>query len=136
MNRASKESMSTESIHRSSIAEAQSQPLVRAYPAPWKGQLILACRECQKKLKYEGKKSGLAKLRKMLKKRARKDEDGPRLHVVDVSCLKMCPKGGVTVCTQQQLEGNQCAILRTGADVDALLSDCKQAFARQEETRN
>jgi predicted metal-binding protein len=95
---------------------------VRSYPAPWKGQLLLVCRKCQRKLKHSGKKNGLAKLAKGLKKRARHDEDGPKLHVIQVPCLKMCPKGGVTVCTQGQLARGECSIVRTAKDVEALLS--------------
>ncbi len=96
---------------------------------PWKGQLVLVCRKCQGKLKHAGKKNQLAKLKKVLKKRARQDEDGLRLYIADVSCLKMCPKGGVTVCTQRQLEDGGCSIMRTGADVDALLLQCREASA-------
>jgi hypothetical protein len=115
------------------ITEAQSQALVRTYPAPWKGQLVMVCRKCQNKLKHGGKKNGLAKLKKSLEKRARQSEDGLRLHVVDVSCLKMCPEGGVTVCTQRQLEDDRCSIMRTRADVDALLLQCRDASAGREE---
>jgi hypothetical protein len=123
--------MSKGTAHRPSVTQAESQALVRTYPAPWKGQLVMVCRKCQNKLKRGGKKNGLAKLKKALKKRARQDEDGLRLHVVDVSCLKMCPKGGVTVCTQQQLKGGECSIMRTRADVKALL--LKEASARREQ---
>jgi predicted metal-binding protein len=125
--------MSNGIAHRPSATEAQSQALVRTYPAPWKGQLVMVCRKCQDKLNHGGKKNGLTKLKKALKKRARLDEDGLRLYVVDVSCLKMCPKGGVTVCTQQQLEDEECSIMRTRADVNALLLQCKEASVRREQ---
>jgi predicted metal-binding protein len=125
--------MSKGIAHLSSVTEAQSQALVRTYPAPWKGQLVMVCRKCQNKLKHGGKKNGLAKLKKALTKRARHDEDGLRLYIVDVSCLNLCPKGGVTVCTQQQLEDDECSIMRTSADVDALLLQCREASARGEE---
>ncbi len=92
------------------------------YQIPWKGQLVLACGKCQKKLK---RSDGVAKLSKALKKRARRDEDGPKLRVIEVSCLKMCPKGGVTVCTQAQLGRNECSIVRNRADVDSLYQECK-----------
>ena len=92
------------------------------YRIPWKGQLVLACRKCQKKLK---RSDGVAKLSKALKKRARRDEDGPKLRVIEVSCLKMCPKGGVTVCTQAQLGRNECSIVRSRADVDSLYQECR-----------
>ena len=99
-----------------------SEEIVKSYRAPWKGQLVLVCRKCQRKLKHSGRKNGIAKLAKELKKRARRDEDGPRLHVIQVPCLKMCPKGGVTVCTQNQLARGECSIVRTIEDMEALLS--------------
>jgi hypothetical protein len=96
------------------------QGAVRSYKAPWKGELLLVCRKCQKKLKHDGKKNGISKLSKALKKRARQDENAPRLHVLEVPCLKMCPEGGITMCTQRQLGRGECSIVRSKADVDAL----------------
>jgi hypothetical protein len=93
---------------------------MRSYPAPWKGELLLVCRKCQKKLKHDGQRNGISKLSKALKKRARHDEHAPALHVLQVPCMKMCPKGGVTVCTQRQLGRGECSIVRSQADVDAL----------------
>jgi predicted metal-binding protein len=98
-----------------------SEETLRICRTPWKGQLVLACRKCQKKLKDDGKKTKLAKLSKQLKKLARRDESAPMLHVADVSCLKLCPKGGVTVCTEQQLMRNECSIVRTTGDLRQLL---------------
>jgi hypothetical protein len=98
---------------------------VRTYGAPWKGQLLLVCRKCQKKLKHGGKKQSVSKLSKALKKRARDDENAPKLHVIEVSCLNLCPKGGVTVCTQRQLADGECSIVRSRADVDALYEQQK-----------
>jgi hypothetical protein len=96
------------------------QGAVRSYQGPWKGELLLVCRKCQKKLKHDGKKNGIAKLSKALKKRARHDENAPRLHVIEVTCLKMCPEGGITICTQRQLGRGECSIVRSKADVDML----------------
>jgi predicted metal-binding protein len=87
---------------------------IRSYRAPWKGQLLLVCRKCQKKLKKN-------KLAKRLKKGARHGDEGTRLHVLQVPCLKMCPKGGITVCTQTQLALGECSIVRSKEDVEALL---------------
>jgi hypothetical protein len=92
---------------------------LRSYPGPWEGQIVLACRKCQKKLKHSGKKDGIAKLSKELKKRGRRNRVA--LTVIGVSCLNMCPKGGVTVCTQGQLGRGECSIIRTKADVDAVV---------------
>jgi hypothetical protein len=94
----------------------------QTYPIPWKGQLVLACRKCQKKLK---RSDGTAKLSKALKRRARRDEDGLKLRVIEVPCLKMCPKGGITVCTQAQLGRGECSIVRNRGDVDSLYQQCK-----------
>jgi predicted metal-binding protein len=94
---------------------------IRSYRAPWKGQLLLVCRKCQKKLKHSGKRNRMAKLAKGLKRRSRHDDDGTKLHVIQVPCLKMCPKGGVTVCTQAQLALGECSIVRTKEDVEVLL---------------
>lgn len=69
-------------------------PKLRTYPAKWPSAL-LACRKCQKKLKGED----LGKLKKLLKSQA-KQTGTPPPHLIPVSCLKLCPKGGVTVCTQ------------------------------------
>ncbi len=101
----------------------QDREVVRSYQVPWKGQLVLVCRKCQKKLKHGGKRKGIAKLGKALKKRARDAEDGLKLHVIEVPCLKMCPKEGVTVCTQRQLGRGECSIVWSGADVDALIEN-------------
>jgi hypothetical protein len=94
---------------------------MQSYPIPWKGQLVLACGKCQKKLK----RSKGSKLSKALKRRARRDQEGLRLRVVEVACLKMCPKGGITVCTQGQVGRNECSIVRNRADVDSLYEQCK-----------
>ena len=106
----------------STIVNRPTVSTLQAYPIPWGGQVVLACRKCQKKLK---RSDGVAKLSKALKKRARRDEDGLKLRVIEVSCLKMCPKGGVTVCTQAQLGRNECSIVRNRADVDSLYQKCK-----------
>ena len=101
---------------------------IRICPAPWKGQLVLVCRKCQKKLKHGGKKNRLAKLSKELRKLAGRDESGPALHVVDISCLKLCPKGAVTVCTEQQLGRRQCSIVRSSSELPQLLEQCRPAM--------
>lgn len=105
---------------------AASQDTLRSYRGPWKGQLLLVCRKCEKKLKGKKKPGGLAKLKKALKERALQDGSGIRFHVIGVSCLDVCPKGGVTVCTQKQLGQGQFCILNTDADISTLIEQCKQ----------
>ena len=96
---------------------------LRAYPAPWKGALLLACRKCQKKLKRDKRSTEAANLKKAMKTRSRKND--LRLRVLQIPCLKLCPKDAVTVCTQRQLAQGTCAIVRTPADLDALYAQCR-----------
>jgi predicted metal-binding protein len=98
---------------------------MQSYPIPRRGQLVLACGKCQKKLKRSKRKGGGAKLSKALKRRAQRDDDGVKLRVVEVACLKMCPKGGITVCTKGQVRRNECSIVRNRADVESLYEQCK-----------
>jgi predicted metal-binding protein len=100
------------------VSLLESTPL-RIYREPWKGQLVLACGKCQKKLKKNGGKQGVASLKKSLKQRSHTDP-ALRLRVATISCLKLCPKGGVTVCTQGQVGRGECSIVYTQEDVDKL----------------
>lgn len=105
------------------LEPADLQPVgLKSYRAPWKGQIVLVCRKCERKMKHAGKRSGLARLGKSLRKRTKHNQEGQRLRVIEVGCMKMCPKGGVTVCTQQQLSRHECCIVRTKADVEALIA--------------
>jgi hypothetical protein len=93
-------------------------PKLRTYPTKWPS-VLLACRKCQKKLK--GTDQGPGKLKKALK--AIGTQTGaPVPHVIQVSCLKLCPKGGVTVCTQAGLSQTppELTIIYTLEDVGAL----------------
>ena len=96
---------------------------LRSYTAPWKGELLLVCTKCTKKLKKHD--SPFANVRKWFKKRAKQDENGQIVRVIGVNCVKMCPKGGVTVATQQQLgrEPAEVSIVRSESDLEALYAD-------------
>ncbi|RXH58501.1 hypothetical protein [Granulicella sibirica] len=100
---------------------------LKSYEGPWKGQLLLACGKCQRKLKKDefGDEHGLGKLKKALRQRSRRDEAGLQLLVIRTQCLSVCPKRGVAVCTQAQVGTGRCTIVRTGEDVDALYAECK-----------
>jgi hypothetical protein len=94
----------------------------RNYNAPWRGELVLACTKCQKKLrKHKGSKS-LASLKKWFKKRGKSDRDAPEVKIIGIGCVKMCPKGGVTIARQHQLceAGGEVSILRSEAELDGL----------------
>ena len=94
---------------------------LRSYRGPWKGEVILVCRKCQKRLKHNGGNKKLARMGKTLKKRARGLDSGLEIYPVEVGCLKVCPKDGVTVSTGPQVARHECSILRRIADIDVLL---------------
>jgi hypothetical protein len=98
---------------------------LRSYAGPWKGQLVLACGKCRRRLRGRDAEDAVLKLKKSLKRRSKRDLGGVPLRVVEVGCLKMCPKDGVTVCTQAQIGRGECSVVRTAADVDALYAQCK-----------
>ncbi len=86
---------------------------LREYQVPGKGPLLLACGKCQKKMT-----GTLRKVKKFLKKRA-----GSDLRVLQVGCMKLCPKGGVVVCTQGQVSRGTCSIVWSGKDLSRLAAD-------------
>ena len=91
---------------------------LKTYRAPWEGELVLACRKCQKKLKRDEELRGLAKLKKTIK-RHNKEHPERLLHVINVPCMDLCPKDGVTVCCPGR-DAGQLAILRSHGDVQLL----------------
>ena len=91
---------------------------LKAYPASWSGQLVLACRKCQKKLKRDHHLCALAKLKKTVK-RYNKEHPDRLLHVINVPCMDLCPKNGVTVCCPARDAGSL-SILRSGEDLERL----------------
>jgi hypothetical protein len=95
---------------------------LRSYPLPLRGDLLLVCGKCQRKLKKGDDPDGLSSLKKLLKK-----QGGLRPHVLKVPCLKMCPKGGVTVCTPDQVARHECSIIRDAEDVAGLFVQMKAA---------
>jgi hypothetical protein len=87
-----------------------------SYKGRWKGELLLACAKCQRKLRKHEDPAGLSKLKKLLK------HAQPKLFVVNIACLDVCPKGGVTVCSAAQVARGEFSILRTPEDVDRMLA--------------
>ncbi len=92
---------------------------LRLYRTPWKGELVLACRKCQKRMKK--REGGLRKIKRWFKARAKEDADAPRIHVIQVPCVKLCPKGGVTIFSDRQLAHSPAGvcIARSEADLEA-----------------
>jgi hypothetical protein len=91
---------------------------IKSYPSSWSGDLLLACRKCQRKLKGEPGMRALAKLKKTINRR-NKEHAATALHLIGVPCMDLCPKGAVTIC----LPANRPAmlsILRNEGDIDEL----------------
>ena len=105
------------------MAKQQPDGKLRSYDLPLRDNLLLACGKCQRKLKHGHDGGDLASLKKLLKQQGK--HDGFRLRVLKVPCLKMCPKGGITVCTPAQVARHECSILRTAEDVAILHEQCR-----------
>jgi hypothetical protein len=106
---------------------------MKSYATPWNGQLILACRKCQKKLKGDPDLRPLAKLKKTIKRYSTKHPDRP-LHVINVPCMNLCPKKGVTVCNPA-IRSNSLSILRSKHDIEKVFSRMSLRMEPQIESR-
>jgi len=93
---------------------------LRSYPAPWKGELLLVCTKCTRKLKKDHRR--FTNVRKWFKKRAKDAQDPPVFRIIGVNCVKMCPKDAITVATRHQLAHTpaQVSIIRSEADLKLL----------------
>jgi hypothetical protein len=105
---------------------------LRMYRVPWKGEALFACRKCQRKMKRGGP-AALAKVKKWFKRRAKKGKD-PTVHVIQIPCVKLCPKGGVTVFSRRQLmrEPPGICIARTEADLEELYCELTEVALSSE----
>ncbi|CAN5590765.1 hypothetical protein BH10ACI4_BH10ACI4_32340 [soil metagenome] len=106
------------------VTQISTHPL-RSVPSKWKGQILLVCRKCERKLKHSDAKP--LKLKKALKKLAKGDSDPSLFHVISVGCMDLCPKDAITVCTQAQLAQTPpgLTILRDSEDVAELYRQSK-----------
>jgi predicted metal-binding protein len=88
--------------------------------------VLLACRKCEKKLKH-APEAAPRKLKKSLKKLAKLYGDSHPLHVVPVSCMKLCPKDAITVCTASELGQipPRLTIIRSQQDLIRLYKETK-----------
>ena len=91
---------------------------LKSYPASWEGELVLACRKCQKKLKADHGLRALSKLKKTVK-RHNKGHPDRLLHVMNVPCMDLCPKNAVTVCCPGR-DSKRLSVLREEKDVHSL----------------
>jgi len=98
---------------------------LKSYKGPWtkKSTLLFACRKCMRKIRHD-EHQPLSGFKKLLKKRSKHLGFPKKLRVIDTPCLSVCPRGGVTVCTQAQIGRGECSILRQPGDVDLLVLQC------------
>ena len=98
---------------------------LRAYDAPWQGQLVLVCEKCERRLRKDREHRDTPRLRKVLKACAEESSQPIALRVLEVGCMKLCPEGGVTVCTGEQAAENpvQLSVIRTPEDVVLLYGE-------------
>jgi predicted metal-binding protein len=91
---------------------------IKSYPARWQGELMLACKKCQKKLKKNDDLASLANLKKTVKERNKR---GPAtwLHIVNVPCMDLCPKDAVAICMPARA-ADRLMILRGKKDLEVL----------------
>lgn len=78
---------------------------MKSYEAPWKGEVLLACKRCQKRLRKSKASPDFARLRKWIKWRQRRDPNSgvKPLHVIEIPCQKICPKKGIVILLQPHL---------------------------------
>lgn len=94
---------------------------LRTYNSRYRSGVLLVCRKCERKLKRSGEHEHTANLKKSLRKLAKRaGTEVP--YVIPISCLKLCPKGAVTVCTQRDLASlpPSLTLIRTRTDVATL----------------
>ena len=99
---------------------------LRKYTSRFQGPALLVCRKCQRKLRHSGERPAASKLKKALKKLAKADPKQRPVHIIPVGCLKLCPKGAVTVCTGFDLQQTPVSLtlIRTRNDIAALYRQC------------
>jgi Fe-S-cluster-containing hydrogenase component 2 len=96
---------------------SSANPALHTYSPPWKGELVLACRKCQRRIRKQHGRHPLARIRRWFRKRGKRDPLGSAVHVIDIPCVKLCPRNAVTIITQRQAG---VAVARSEADLERL----------------
>jgi hypothetical protein len=103
------------------IEPADGGVTLRLYRTPWQGEVLFACRKCQRRVKRNDGPAALSKLKSWFKARSRKQQRTP-LRVIDMTCVKLCPNDGVTVFSRRHLahEPAGVCIARNEDDLETL----------------
>ncbi len=115
------------------VPDTKKETTLRRFRAPWKGEFVLACGKCQKKVARDGGKGKPLKLKKALKRAAAREQ--ARIRLLVVPCLKLCPKGAIAVCTQEQFGRGECSMVRSIAEVRVLVRECVLAAESRDAKR-
>jgi hypothetical protein len=105
----------------------QTEPPVRRFAPTWKGELVLACKKCQRKLRKHHGDPALARIRRWFRARGKRDPLGPAAFVINVPCMKLCPKNAVTLFPVRQLAADPPGIsmARSEADLERLYASLR-----------
>lgn len=101
--------------------QIESAGVLRIYRAPWKGELVLACKKCQRKIRKHDGPGALGKISRWFRRRTKENPDAAPVRVIEIPCVKLCPKGGVTIFSQRQLahQPSGVCIARSEEDLEA-----------------
>ena len=72
--------------------------MLRLYRPPRTGALLLACGKCQRKLLESGRGRRLQVISEAINSCAAGAADHLPMRLMEVGCMKECPKDGVTLC--------------------------------------
>jgi hypothetical protein len=81
-------------------------PPLRSYVAPWKGEIVLVCKRCQKRLRKSHRPPPFKRVKKWLRAKLREDTPETKFHIIEIPCQKICPKNGIVICGGSQLRAN------------------------------
>ena len=98
--------------------------MLRLYRPPRTGALLLACGKCQRKLLESGRGRRLQGISEAIDSGAALAVEHLPVRVLEVGCMKECPKDGVTLCALRAGERflPQPMGVHTAAEVDAFFA--------------
>jgi hypothetical protein len=103
----------------------RSRAEMRLYRTPWKGEALFACAKCQRKIGRRGGPKALGKIRKWFRRHSR---SGSPVSVLNIPCVGLCPKGGVTIFSARDLRQSPAGvhIAWSEEDLERIASDMSE----------
>jgi predicted metal-binding protein len=103
---------------------------LKDYAAPWQGEVIFACKRCQKRLRHHKHPSPISHLRRWLKDR--KSESHSAIHLIEIPCQNICPKKGIVAFGRAQLASRRprFAIVSTEKQLERFCQFATRSIAR------